>query len=52
LKLDEIYLENTHAKIVKGDNIKIGSECKIELVEHKESFKKDDKSEVITFKKI
>ena len=52
IEADEIYLENTHAKIVRGNNIKIGPECKIELVEYKKTFKKDDKSEVNKFKKI
>jgi len=52
IEADEIYLENTHAKTVRGNNIIIGPECKIELVEYKESFKKDDKSEVNKFKKI
>lgn len=49
---DDIYLENTRAKVVRGDNVTIGSDCKIELVEYKDSFKQDEKSEVGTHKKV
>ncbi len=52
IEADEIYLENTHAKIVRGNNIKIGPDCKIDLVEYKVSYKKDDKSVVNTLKKF
>jgi cytoskeletal protein CcmA (bactofilin family) len=43
---DEIYLENTIAKVVRGNNIKLGPGCKIELVEYKNDFKQDKGSEV------
>jgi cytoskeletal protein CcmA (bactofilin family) len=49
---DLIYLENTNAKIVRGKNVTIGAGCKIELVEYKESFKKDEKSVVDKYNKI
>ena len=49
---DEIYLENTKAKVVRGNNVTIGSGCKIELVEYKENFKQDEKSEVGAQRKI
>ncbi|MGB9200668.1 polymer-forming cytoskeletal protein [Methanobacterium sp.] len=49
---DLIYLENTNAKIVRGNNVTIGTGCKIELVEYKESFKKDEKSIVDKNNKI
>ncbi len=49
---DEIYLENTQAKVVRGDNIELGSGCEIELVEYKDSFKQDEKSEVGTHKQV
>jgi len=49
---DEIYLENTNAKVVRGNNIIIGSGCKIELVEYKSSFKQDEKSEIGKHRKI
>lgn len=52
IEADEIYLENTHAKIVRGNNVKIRPKCKIELVEYKKSFKTDDKSNVTIYKKI
>ncbi|XOK59303.1 bactofilin [Paenibacillus elgii] len=34
---DEIYLENTTAKVVRGSRITIGPGCEIDLVEYKES---------------
>ncbi|MFO7992067.1 MAG: SHOCT domain-containing protein [Thermoplasmata archaeon] len=35
VKGDDIYLENTRAKLVEGDNVKIGPGCKIEKVRAK-----------------
>lgn len=35
---DEIFLENTKAKIVRGNNIVIGTDCEIDLVEYKETY--------------
>jgi hypothetical protein len=49
---DDIYLENTHAKVVRGNNIEIGPGCEIKLVEYKYSFKKDEMAEVGTHKNI
>lgn len=49
---DDVYLENTKAKVVRGTNVTIGSGCKIELVEYKDSFKQDERAEVGTNKKI
>ncbi len=49
---DLIHLENTNAKIVRGKNVTIGAGCKIELVEYKENFKKDEKSIVDKYNKI
>lgn len=49
---DLIHLENTNAKIVRGNNVTIGTGCKIELVEYQESFKKDEKSIVDKNNKI
>lgn len=49
---DDIYLENTSAKIVRGNNIELGPSCEIELVEYKENFKQDEEAEVDTHKKI
>jgi len=45
---DDVYLENTIAKIVRGDNINLGPGCKIELVEYKNNFKQDKAAEVGT----
>lgn len=49
---DEIYLENTQSKVVRGDNITLGPGCKIELVEYKNKFKQDKTAEVGTKKTI
>ena len=49
---DEVYLENTKAKVVRGNNVTIGSGCKIELVEYKENFNQDEKSEIDINKRI
>lgn len=32
---DDIYLEDTRSKIVRGNNVTIGRGCEIELVEYK-----------------
>jgi cytoskeletal protein CcmA (bactofilin family) len=49
---DEIYLENTQAKVVRGNNVELGPNCNIELVEYKNSFKQDESAEVATQRKI
>ncbi len=49
---DDIYLENTQAKVVRGNNIEIGPDCEIELVEYKDDFKQDEKAEVDTHRKL
>lgn len=49
---DTVYLENTTAKVVRGTDVTIGSGCKIEQVEYKNSFKQDEKSEIGGNKKI
>ncbi|MBA2876598.1 polymer-forming cytoskeletal protein [Thermaerobacillus caldiproteolyticus] len=49
---DEIYLEHTNAKIVRGNHIIIGPGCDIELVEYQESFQQDEKATVRESKKI
>lgn len=35
---DDIYLENTKAKVVRGNHVRIGPGCEIELVEYKHTF--------------
>ncbi|RPI14137.1 MAG: hypothetical protein EHM58_17105 [Ignavibacteriae bacterium] len=49
---DEIYLENTRAKIVRGNNVEIGPGCDIELVEYKTTYKKSDGAAVKEEKKV
>ncbi len=49
---DEIYLEYTKAKIIRGNNIELGPGCEIELVEYKKSYKQDEKAVVTTYKKV
>ncbi|MGX1901657.1 polymer-forming cytoskeletal protein [Thermolongibacillus altinsuensis] len=41
---DDIYLEHTDAKIVRGDRIIIGPGCNIGLVEYHTSFQQDEKA--------
>lgn len=43
---DDIYLEGTEAKIVRGNNITIGRDCRIERVEYKNSINIQDNAEV------
>jgi cytoskeletal protein CcmA (bactofilin family) len=49
---DEIYLEHTKAKVVRGNNVTIGPGCEIELVEYKNSFDCDKGSKVNENQKI
>jgi hypothetical protein len=49
---DEIHLEFTKAKIVRGDRVKIGPGCEIESVEFKNKFELSEKSTVKENKKI
>ncbi len=43
---DEIYLEYTKAKVVRGSKVVIGPGCEIVLVEYKESLEVNEKSKV------
>ncbi len=47
---DEIYLEYTKAKIVRGNNIELGPGCDIKLIEYQNDFKQHENSEVGTYK--
>lgn len=38
---DNVYLENTTAKMVRGQNVEIGPGCHIDVVEYKESYHND-----------
>ncbi|MED4751522.1 polymer-forming cytoskeletal protein [Brevibacillus choshinensis] len=43
---DEIYLEYTRAKVVRGNSVEIGPGCEIDLVEYTGDFRKDISSQV------
>ncbi|WFA06171.1 hypothetical protein [Bacillus sp. HSf4] len=43
---DDIYLENTAARIVRGNRVHIGPGCEIETVEYKSDYQVSPKSEV------
>ncbi|MTK63703.1 MAG: polymer-forming cytoskeletal protein [Methanobacterium sp.] len=49
---DEIYLENTHAKVVRGKNITLGPDCQIDKVEYQDSYMDHEKSRVESAEKI
>ena len=49
---DDITLENTAAKVVRGNNIVIGGGCDIGLVEYKGSYRKNMGAKVAEEKKI
>lgn len=47
---DEIYIENTNAKIVRGNNVVIGPNCEIETVEYRNTIKIDGDLKINTKK--
>ena len=49
---DEIHLEQTRAKVVRGNNVTIGKNCQIELVEYRNSFQQTENAEVKSATKI
>ncbi|MBY6038026.1 polymer-forming cytoskeletal protein [Fictibacillus nanhaiensis] len=49
---DHIYLEHTHAKVVRGNTITIGPGCHVEKVEYKESLELDENAKVGAQEKI
>ncbi|CAG9614556.1 hypothetical protein BACCIP111899_03789 [Bacillus rhizoplanae] len=49
---DEIYLEYTKADVVRGNNVTIGPECEISVVEYHESYKNAGQSLVKEYKQI
>lgn len=49
---DDIYLEDTKAKVVRGNNVIIGEGCEIELVEYKNSFEQLGNCKVLENKKV
>lgn len=49
---DEIYIESTVAKVVRGNNVTIGPDCDIDLVEYKGEIKLQNGARVKEQKKI
>jgi cytoskeletal protein CcmA (bactofilin family) len=49
---DDIYLENTTAKVVRGNRVRIGEGCEIERVEYKDTFEYVTDTHVRASKKI
>ncbi|WP_242220510.1 cytoplasmic protein [Bacillus cereus group sp. BfR-BA-01380] len=49
---DEIFLEYTKADVVRGNNVTIGPECEIGVVEYHETYKNADQSIVKEYKQI
>jgi cytoskeletal protein CcmA (bactofilin family) len=49
---DDIYLEYTKAKIVRGSNVSIGPGCEIEMVEYKNNFQKVEGVKVTENRKV
>lgn len=43
---DDIYLENTHAQIVRGNNVTMGRGCEIGLVEYKHQYHCEETAKV------
>lgn len=49
---DDIVLEMTTAKVVRGARVKIGPKCEIDLVEYKDTFEKDSSAVVKEYREI
>ncbi len=49
---DEIELEYTQAKVVRGKNVKIGPGCKVDLVEYQDTYDADHEAEVKKAKQV
>jgi cytoskeletal protein CcmA (bactofilin family) len=49
---DDIHLEYTRAKVVRGTNVTIGPGCKIDLVEYKQHFEQDKSAKVTEHRKV
>ncbi|MGO0882214.1 hypothetical protein ACTPDI_05465 [Clostridioides difficile] len=52
IEADEISLENSEVKIVRGKNIKIGKGCYIESLEYSESIDIDESSIIVEIKNV
>jgi len=49
---DNIYLEYTRARVVRGNNVTLGPGCEIELVEYNDNLNRDNGANVGTCRKI
>ncbi|HEY9165804.1 MAG TPA: hypothetical protein VIS48_06545 [Candidatus Kryptonia bacterium] len=49
---DDIYLESTTAKVVRGDNVRLGPGCQIDLVEYRSTLERASDSIIKESKKI
>jgi cytoskeletal protein CcmA (bactofilin family) len=49
---DQIHLENTNAKIVRGNHVVIGPNCNIGLIEYKDKLEVNKKSMIANSKKV
>jgi cytoskeletal protein CcmA (bactofilin family) len=49
---DDINIENTKARIVRGNNVTVGAGCEIELIEYKSTIQKTDSAKVKEERKI
>lgn len=49
---DDIHLENTRAKVVRGTNVTIGSGCIIDIVEYKQHFDQDKNANVMKSRRV
>ncbi|MCC3359532.1 polymer-forming cytoskeletal protein [Bacillus sp. REN16] len=52
MEADEIEIEYTNAKIVRGNNVNIGPNCEIDIVEYKGTFTQDPSAKVKEAKQI
>ncbi|HEX2952407.1 MAG TPA: bactofilin [Bacillota bacterium] len=43
---DDIYLEYTRAKVVRGSKVRLGPGCEVDLVEYRESYQADQEAKV------
>lgn len=49
---DDIHLESTHAQVVRGNHVYIGSGCEIGVVEYQSDFSQESDAKVSDFKQV
>lgn len=49
---DDIHLEHTRAKVVRGNRVTLGPGCEVDLVEYKEHFHQDKSAKVMASRKV